>query len=92
MNFKLAFIAAAFVLAGCSTTPVVAPKFPSTSAILTTPCPPLDKVPEGTTKLSELEKVVAANYTKYHQCANQINGWNVWYNKEQQNYESTKTK
>lgn len=87
MNFKIALIAAVVVLAGCSSAPKVAPKFPGTSELLTTPCPKLDLVPEDTTLLSEAEKVVAANYTKYHQCANQVKGWIKWYNDEKANYE-----
>lgn len=91
MNFKIAIISAVVVLAGCTTVPV-ATKFPSSSTLLTTPCPKLEFVPDGTIKLSEMEKVVAANYTKYHQCANQINGWITWYTDEKQNYEQTVTR
>jgi hypothetical protein len=63
--------------------------FPGTSTLLTTPCPDLDLVPDNTTKLSEMQKIVATNYTKYHQCANQVKGWTEWYNKVKANYEAT---
>lgn len=87
MNFKIALIASALVLSGCASTHRDAPKFPGTSTLLTTPCPKLDLIPEGTTLLSEAEKVISANYTKYHQCANQVKGWIKWYNEEKENYE-----
>ncbi len=90
MKIKLALTALAIVaLSGCSMfRPTTGPKFPDTTTLLTTPCPDLTVAPDDTIKLSVLTDVVAANYTKYHQCANQVNGWIEWYNKEKQNYES----
>ena len=88
MSFKIALLIVVVALNGCASTTVVTTKFPPTTVLLTTECPSLELVPTGTTKLSDLEKIVVGNYTKYHQCANQINGWNKWYKEEKQIYES----
>lgn len=85
---KYLIIVAALVLSGCASTQPALQKFPGTSTLLTDACPELEKVPEGTTKLSELEKIVANNYTKYHQCALKVEKWNGWYYREKKNYES----
>lgn len=85
---KYLIIAALLLLTGCAATQPTMQKFPGTSTLLTDVCPELDLVPPGTTKLSELEKIVATNYTKYHQCALKVNKWNSWYVREKENYES----
>jgi hypothetical protein len=91
MNLKLICITGIILLSGCAST-IKAQKFPDSDTLLTTPCPALDLVPADTTKLSDLEKVVGGNYTKYHQCANEVNGWILWYNEQKKNYESVGTK
>jgi hypothetical protein len=85
MNYKLALAACILSLTGCSSLVGQHQKFPDVDPALTTPCAKLDLVPAGTTKLSELEKVVSGNYTKYHQCANVVDGWNKWYSEQKKN-------
>jgi hypothetical protein len=48
-------------------------------------CSVLEMVPEGTTKLSEAEQVIARNYTTYYQCRNVTKGWIEWYNEQKKN-------
>lgn len=93
MKTRLAIVGTLLLaLSGCATMENRKQDFPDSSLLLTTPCPALDLVPVKTTELSKLEKVVAENYTKYHQCASQVNGWIEWYNKEKENYEAIGTK
>lgn len=86
MKLKLICIVGVILLSGCAAT-IKAQKFPDSDPLLTTPCADLDLVPADTTKLSDLERVVGGNYTKYHQCANQVDGWILWYNEQKKNYE-----
>jgi hypothetical protein len=73
------------ILLPACTTLQTAPAFPEQSELLLKECPILDQVPEGTTKLSEAEKVIILNYTLYYQCRNQTKGWIDWYTKQKEN-------
>ena len=85
---KLALILSAALLTGCSVFKgPVGPEFPPASTLLTTPCPDLDLIDPKNHKASDGEKVIAANYTKYKQCQNQVNSWIHWYTEEKKNYE-----
>ena len=70
------------LLAGCSTTVPVKRAFPDVPQELTAVCPDLIEVPEGTTELSGVLKVVTDNYAQYKECAIKVDLWNEWY-KEQ---------
>ena len=74
------------VLAGCHTIPV-AQKFPDAPEILMDKCQPLDTIDKPTVYLSELMTTVTNNYTKYHICANQVESWQDWYNKQKAIYD-----
>jgi len=71
-------------LAGCVTVPA-SQTFPDASKTLMTPCPPLDKI-EVPTVLSEVAKNVAGNYSKYHKCASQVEGWIEWHKQQRDNF------
>lgn len=81
---KLILILLLVLLPGCSTIRTN-PEFPKQSELLLKECPPLDLIPQDTTKLSDAERVIAANYMKYHQCSNVTKGWIDWYNKQREN-------
>lgn len=65
-------------LAGCVGFPTPK-KFPELPEALTTQCPELKLVPEGTEKLSEVLKVVTKNYEQYHECRIKVETWLKWY-------------
>ena len=72
------------LLPACSTIQT-APAFPEQSELLLKECPVLDQIPDGTTKLSEAEKVIAKNYTTYYSCRNVTHGWIEWYRAQKAN-------
>lgn len=82
---KYILIALIALLPACATQIHTAPDFPTQSELLLKECPALNQIAEGTTKLSEAEKVIASNYTLYYQCRNQNSAWIEWYNKQKAN-------
>jgi hypothetical protein len=79
MKYLLIF---SLLLAGCSTTVPVKRTFPVVPDELKVVCPDLIEVPEGTTELSDVLKVVTDNYAQYKECAVKVDLWTEWY-KEQ---------
>jgi hypothetical protein len=51
---------------------------------------PLKKIEGDTISIVDLHKVVVENYTTHHECAVKIEGWNEWYIKQKQIFESVK--
>ena len=76
------------MLAGCSSVPI-APKFPEIPPELMVECTDL-KETEPTTKLSDVVKVVAENYGRYHECRIKAEVWTEWYKTQKQIFESVK--
>jgi hypothetical protein len=77
---------AVMLLAGCQTIPITQ-KFPDAPAILMDKCQSLETLDKPTVYLSELMTTVTNNYTKYHICANQVESWQDWYNKQKAIYD-----
>lgn len=87
----------ALSLSGCSLMPKLTsskPKFPDPYVDSTTNqmpvCPDLKQVPDGTTSLSEVFKLIVENYTLYYQCSNKVDGWAEWYERMKKEYEKAK--
>ncbi len=85
----LLILASAILLTGCLSTPVKR-NFPDVPKELIETCPNLKNVPEGTTKMSEVLKVVTENYSQYHECQFKSELWKEWYELQKQNFESVK--
>jgi hypothetical protein len=82
----------AVLLTGCGTTVPVARKFPEAVPALQEKCPSLSTI-ENTGKevlITDLLKTVVKNYGLYYECANKVDGWNEWYNKQRKIFESVK--
>jgi hypothetical protein len=77
---------AVMLLAGCQTIPITQ-KFPDAPAILMDKCQSLETLDKPTVYLSELMTTITNNYTKYHICANQVESWQDWYNKQKAIYD-----
>lgn len=77
-------ILSAVLLAGCATKVPVAMKFPSVPAELLTSCEDLELVELNEQQLSELMKVVVANYGRYHECRLKLDNWIEWYNAQKE--------
>ncbi len=77
------------MLAGCLSTPVKR-TFPEVPKEVMQACPDLKTVEEGTTKLSEVLKVVTANYAQYHECKITVDAWIEWYTTQKDIFDSVK--
>jgi hypothetical protein len=86
---KLLLVAVLF-LSGCSCFAPVQRKFPEVPKELKVACPDLNKLEEGTTKLSDVVSVVAKNYGQYQECQIKVDAWNDWYKKQKDIYEGVK--
>jgi len=82
-------LATKLVLTGCLSTPVKR-TFPEVPKELMELCPNLKDVPEGTTKLSDVLRVVTDNYSQYHECQFKNELWKEWYDTQKQNFDSVK--
>ena len=81
------------LLSSCSTIPVpVVPKFPEAPIALMQDCPSLDTINKPTVLLSELVSTVTRNYQKYHECADIVDGWHMWYGKQKKIFEDPVSK
>jgi pectin methylesterase-like acyl-CoA thioesterase len=83
---KLPFLIFAVLLVGCTTVPVKQ-KFPDSVAELREKCPQLAQIEGERVAITDMLKVVIANYTTYYQCANKVDGWNEWYDKQKKIFE-----
>lgn len=87
---RLLLLIPAILLTGCLTTVPVKRNFPPIPEELKTACPELKSVEEGTTKLSEVLKVVTSNYGQYQECAIKVDAWLEWYNTQKEIFDSVK--
>lgn len=83
MKYLLIFL----LLVGCSTVTPVESKFPAAVPELMERCPDLKQTPQ-TDKLSVVVDVVVDNYATYHECQAKVDGWNEWYKKQKEIFES----
>jgi len=84
MKKYLALIPLVFLI-GCVGVPVKR-NFPKTPESLQQPAPQLKEVPPGATA-SEVMSIVIDNYGSYHQVANELAGWQQWYQEQKQIFE-----
>jgi hypothetical protein len=69
--------------------PVVA-KFPEAPQSLKENCPNLKKIEGEQISIVDLHKTVIDNYTTYHECVIKVEGWNEWYAKQKELFDSIK--
>lgn len=86
---KLLIAILALSLSACVSVPVER-KFPKVPEELTTACPDLKTLPDGTTQLSVLVETVAINYGQYQLCQTKIDTWIDWYNEQKKIFDSVK--
>ena len=87
---KILFLISILILAGCATIVPVARHFPDVPDDLKQSCPALQTIDQNTSKLSDVVSVVSKNYGQYHDCADQVDAWNEWYNTQKKIFESVK--
>lgn len=78
------------VLAGCSTTVPLQPKFPEVPQALKERCENLKKIDGDSVAITEMLKIVIQNYALYYECSTKVDGWQDWYNEQKKIYESVK--
>jgi hypothetical protein len=80
------------LLSGCAIHAVpVTPKFPEAPATLLEKCAGLKEATEGM-RLTEFTKTVVDNYILYHECSRKVEGWNEWYTKQKEIFETATKK
>lgn len=85
---RLVLLLPVLLLAGCFATAVpVKHKFPGVPSELMEACPELKLVDSDETQLSEILKVVTANYGEYQQCKIKLDAWVEWYKTQKKIYE-----
>jgi hypothetical protein len=78
----------AITLVGCVTVPV-AQNFPQASNTLMTAPPELQEIPPGASA-SVIFDTVIENYGTYNQVANQLLGWQQWYQDQKKIFDGAK--
>lgn len=87
---KLLILTISLFLVGCASKPVpVTMKFPEAPHIFMEPCPQLKKL-DKEPKLSDVAKIVAENYTLYHECSIKSQAWIEWYKAQKKIFEGVK--
>jgi hypothetical protein len=89
---KKLIIILSLMLSACASTQGVSVKqpWPEVPDELKQVCPDLQKVPDDTTKLSDVLNVVSDNYAQYKICKIEVDNWIVWYNTQKKVYEGVK--
>jgi len=77
------------LLVGCAEPVPVNRNFPQAPEELKAACPDLQET-NPTPKLSEVVKVVTANYGQYHECKIKVDAWIEWYNSQKKIFEDVK--
>ena len=89
---KLLILAIALTVSGCGMftrfVPVPPPPFPEPIKELTEKCPDLKQIEGNEVAITELLKTVVHNYNLYYLCSLKNDGWNDWYVKQRDIYES----
>ena len=89
---KIAYLLVAGLISGCSIlVPVKPPKWPDAPPELVEKCKSLQQIEsKDNVAITEMLKVIVANYTLYYQCSNKVDGWNEWYHDQKKIYETIK--
>ena len=80
------------MLSGCAihAVPVTA-TFPEAPATLQEKCEALKEVAADAT-LTEFTRTVVENYVLYHECSRKVEGWNEWYTRQRDIFETASKK
>jgi hypothetical protein len=89
---KIIVLAFAALLAGCSVSAPVKRNFPDAVPALQEKCPALSIIEStgNAISITDMLKTVVKNYGSYYECANKVDGWNEWYDKQRKIFETVK--
>lgn len=79
-------------LSGCSILVPVKQKFPEAVPELKEKCPELLQLQGTQISITDMLKTVVQNYNTYYQCANKVEGWNEWYDKQKEIFDKVNKK
>ena len=85
---KLLLALPVVMLSACTTIVPVAQKFPQAPEQTLKLCPQLATVPAGQTSITDMLKVVVANYGTYYECSVRHDGLVEWYHVQKKIHES----
>lgn len=80
----------AVLLAGCGATTPVKRTFPDAVPALQEKCSMLTTIEGTSVSITDMLKTVVKNYGMYYECANKVDGWNDWYDKQKKQFETVK--
>jgi hypothetical protein len=86
---KITVLLFAVVLCGCTTVVPVRQQFPDAVPELKQSCEALMTIKGDSASITELLKTVVENYTRYHQCAARVDGWQAWYDAQRKIFEGS---
>jgi inhibitor of KinA sporulation pathway (predicted exonuclease) len=84
---KLIAVLLVAALTGCATVVPVRQQFPDAVPELKQKCEALMTVKGDSVTITDLLKTVVENYTRYHQCAARVEGWQEWYDAQRKIFE-----
>jgi inhibitor of KinA sporulation pathway (predicted exonuclease) len=84
---KLVAVLLVAALAGCATAVPVRQQFPDAVPELKQRCEALMTIKGDAVTITDLLKTVVENYTRYHQCAARVEGWQEWYDAQRKIFE-----
>jgi inhibitor of KinA sporulation pathway (predicted exonuclease) len=84
---KLVAVLLVAALAGCATAVPVRQQFPDAVPELKQRCEALMTIKGDSVTITDLLKTVVENYTRYHQCAARVEGWQEWYDAQRKIFE-----
>jgi hypothetical protein len=84
---KLVAVLLVAALAGCTTAVPVRQQFPDAVPELKQRCEALMTIKGDAVTITDLLKTVVENYTRYHQCAARVEGWQEWYDAQRKIFE-----
>ena len=87
---KYIILSLVVLVSACSTPVPVKQQFPEVPKALVERCESLKKIEGDKVAITEMLKVVVANYGMYYECAAKVDGWNDWYLEQKRIYESVK--
>lgn len=87
---KYATLILVVLLTACATPVPISQRFPDVPKALIEQCASLKKIEGDRVAITEMLKVVVANYGMYYECAAKVDGWNDWYTEQKRIYESAK--
>lgn len=88
---KYLILCTAIFLASCGAISVpVKRTFPEVPKVLQEKCGNLETIEGDSVKITDFLNTIVNNYTRYYECSNKVEGWQDWYTKQKEIFDSVK--